>query len=134
MLYVMKIETTPKSFLDDSFLSNYLTPKQISSVMKDFYSTWDENKYEELLKQFGLPNGKLIKDFSSGMKMKLKIAVSISHHPKLLILDEPTSGLDPVVRNEILDIFRMYIEEDETRSILLSSPYRKRVEAMCFST
>lgn len=107
--------------LDDSFLSNYLTPKQISSVMKDFYSTWDENKYEELLKQFGLPNGKLIKDFSSGMKMKLKIAVSISHHPKLLILDEPTSGLDPVVRNEILDIFRMYIEEDETRSILLSS-------------
>ena len=134
MLYVMKIETTPKSFLDDSFLSNYLTPKQISSVMKDFYSTWDENKYEELLKQFGLPNGKLIKDFSSGMKMKLKIAVSISHHPKLLILDEPTSGLDPVVRNEILDIFRMHIEEDETRSILLSSPYRKRVEAMCFST
>lgn len=107
--------------LDDSFLSTYLTPKYINSVMKDFYKNWDEEKYNDLLKQFGLPSDKLIKDFSSGMKMKLKIATAISHNPKLLILDEPTSGLDPVVRNEILDIFRKYIEEDETRSILLSS-------------
>ena len=107
--------------LDDSFLSTYLTPKYINSVMKDFYKNWDEEKYNKLLKQFGLPSDKLIKDFSSGMKMKLKIATAISHNPKLLILDEPTSGLDPVVRNEILDIFRKYIEEDETRSILLSS-------------
>ena len=107
--------------LDDSFLSEYLTPKQINSIMKDIYSTWEESKYIELLKQFNLPLNKLIKEFSSGMKMKLKIVVAISHNPKILILDEPTSGLDPVVRNEILDIFRKYIEEDETRSILLSS-------------
>ena len=107
--------------LDDSFLSAYLTPKHINSVMKDFYQTWDENKYNDLLKQFGLPTDKLVKDFSSGMKMKLKIATAISHNPKLLILDEPTSGLDPVVRSEILDIFRKYIEEDESRSILLST-------------
>ena len=107
--------------LDDSFLSAYLTPKHINLVMKDFYQTWDENKYNDLLKQFGLPTDKLVKDFSSGMKMKLKIAVAISHNPKLLILDEPTSGLDPIVRSEILDIFRKYIEEDESRSILLST-------------
>ena len=107
--------------LDDSFLSEYLTAKQINSIMKDFYKNWEENKYIDLLKQFNLPENKLIKDFSSGMKMKLKIATAISHNPKLLILDEPTSGLDPVVRNEILDIFRKCIEEDETRSILLST-------------
>ena len=107
--------------LDGSFLSTYLTPKYINSVMKEFYNDWNEDKYYELLKQFGLPKDKLIKDFSSGMQMKLKIATAISHSPKLLILDEPTSGLDPVVRSEILDIFRKYIEEDETRSILLSS-------------
>lgn len=107
--------------LDDSFLSEYLTTKQINSIMKDIYKTWNENKYINLLKQFDLPSNKLIKDFSCGMKMKLKIATAISHEPKILILDEPTSGLDPVVRNEILDIFRKYIQEDETRSILLST-------------
>ena len=107
--------------LDDSFLSDYLTAKQINSIIKDAYKNWNENKFYDLLKQFNLPTNKLIKDFSSGMKMKLKIATAISHNPKLLILDEPTSGLDPVVRSEILDIFRKYIEEDETRSILLST-------------
>ena len=107
--------------LDDSFLSEYLNAKNINSIMKDFYSTWDEKIYIEYLKKFNLPMDKLIKDFSSGMKMKLKIITAISHKPKLLILDEPTSGLDPIVRNEILDIFRKFIKEDEKRSILIST-------------
>ena len=117
----IKIKEEIGIVLDDSFLSEYLTAKQVNSIMKEFYKNWDEEKYSSFLKQFDLPINKLIKDFSSGMKMKLKIATAISHNPKLLILDEPTSGLDPVVRNEILDIFRKYIEEDETRSILLST-------------
>lgn len=107
--------------LDDSFISEYLTPKNINSVMKDIYKNWDEKKFKSYLKIFNLPEDKMIKDFSSGMKMKLKIATAISHNPKLLILDEPTSGLDPVVRREILDIFRDYIGEDETRAILIST-------------
>ena len=107
--------------LDDSFLSEYLNAKNINYIMKDFYSTWDEKIYIEYLKKFNLPMDKLIKDFSSGMKMKLKIITAISHKPKLLILDEPTSGLDPIVRNEILDIFRKFIKEDEKRSILIST-------------
>ena len=107
--------------LDDSFLSEYLTAKQIDIVMSDIYKNWDNTKYMNLLKQFDLPINKSIKEFSSGMKMKLKIVTAMSHNPKILILDEPTSGLDPVVRNEILDVFRKYIEEDETRSILLST-------------
>ena len=119
--YEKEIKEETGVVLDDSFLSEYLTAKQVNSIMKEFYKTWNTNKYINLLKQFNLPTDKLIKDFSSGMKMKLKIATAISHNPKLLILDEPTSGLDPVVRNEILDIFRKYIEEDETRSILLST-------------
>ena len=107
--------------LDDSFLSDYLTAQGVNSIMKEFYENWDEKKYFNYLKEFKLPLNKLIKDFSSGMKMKIKIAAAISHNPKALILDEPTSGLDPIVRNEILDIFRKYIEEDEERSILISS-------------
>lgn len=107
--------------LDDSFLSEYLTPKKINSIMKDFYNTWDKKLFEKYIKIFNLPENKMIKDFSSGMKMKLKIATAISHKPQILILDEPTSGLDPIVRNEILDIFRQFIAEDETRSILVST-------------
>lgn len=107
--------------LDDSFLSEYLTPKKINSIMKNFYNTWDKELFENYIKLFKLPENKMIKDFSSGMKMKLKIATAISHKPQILILDEPTSGLDPIVRNEILDIFRQFIAEDETRSILVST-------------
>lgn len=116
-----EIKENVGAVLDDSFMSEYLTARQINSIMKDFYKTWDEKNFFNYLDQFKLPTKKLIKEFSSGMKMKLKIATAISHNPKLLILDEPTSGLDPVIRNEILDIFRKYIEEDETRSILLST-------------
>ena len=119
--YEKEIKQNIGVVLDDSFLSEYLTAKQINSIMKDIYNEWNENKYINYLKQLNLPINKLLKDYSSGMKMKLKIATAISHNPKLLILDEPTSGLDPVVRNEILDIFRNYIEEDETRSIFIST-------------
>ena len=119
--YEKEIKQNIGVVLDDSFLSEYLTAKQINSIMKDIYNEWNENKYINYLKQFNLPINKLLKDYSSGMKMKLKIATAISHNPKLLILDEPTRGLDPVVRNEILDIFRNYIEEDETRSIFIST-------------
>lgn len=107
--------------LDDSFLSEYLTAKQMNKVMRQFYKNWDEDNYFSYLKEFQLPENKLVKEFSSGMKMKLKIAISLSHYPKALILDEATSGLDPIIRNEILDIFRKYILEEESRSILLSS-------------
>lgn len=119
--YEKEVKEEIGTLLDDSYLSDYLTAKQINSIMKDMYKKWDEKKYNNYLKEFKLPGNKLIKEFSSGMKMKLKIATILSHSPKLLILDEPTSGLDPIVRNEILDIFRKYIEEDESRSILISS-------------
>ena len=106
--------------LDDSFLSEYLNPIDINKIMKNFYQNWDEKLYFKYIEEFKLPKNKISKDYSSGMKMKLKIAVALSHHPKLLILDEPTSGLDPVARNEILDIFQDFIQ-DEEHAILVSS-------------
>lgn len=106
--------------LDDSFLSDYLNPKDINRIMKNVYKNWDEKLFFKYMEDFKLPINKLSKDYSSGMKMKLKIAVALSHHPKLLILDEPTSGLDPIARNEILDIFQDFIQ-DEENGILVSS-------------
>ena len=106
--------------LDDSFLSEYLNPADINKIMKNIYKNWDEKLYFKYIENFKLPKEKISKEYSSGMKMKLKIAVALAHHPKLLILDEPTSGLDPVARNEILDIFQEFIQ-DENKGIFVSS-------------
>lgn len=88
--------------------------------MDNIYSNWDKSVFLYYLKKFKLPLDKIVKDFSKGMKMKLSIAVALSHDPQFLILDEPTSGLDPIVRSEILDIFMEFIQ-DEEKSILFST-------------
>ncbi len=106
--------------LDDSFLSEYLNPLDINKIMKNIYKNWDEKLYFKYIEDFKLSKEKISKEYSSGMKMKLKIAVALSHHPKLLILDEPTLGLDPIARNEILDIFQEFIQ-DENKGIFVSS-------------
>ena len=106
--------------LDNMFFFFFLTPKDINIVMKDIYKKWDEELFKKYLNDFGLNINKQIKTMSKGMRKKLEIATSLSHHPKILILDEPTSGLDPVVRNEVLDIFLDFIQ-DEEHTILLST-------------
>lgn len=97
-----------------------LTPAKIGKISQAAYSQWDAPLYRSYLKQFELPDDKEVKTFSKGMKMKLCIAVALSHHPKLLILDEATSGLDPVMRDDILDVFLGFVQ-DENHSILMSS-------------
>ena len=105
---------------DEMGIHEFMTGKDINIMMKNIYKNWDEKIFFQYLKRFSLPSKKPCGDFSGGMRMKLQIAVALSHNAKLLIMDEPTSGLDPIVRNEMLQIFREYvIEEDHT--ILLSS-------------
>ena len=106
--------------LDNMFFPELLMPKDINSIMKDVYKNWDEQLFNKYLSEFKLKNNQSIKSMSKGMRKKLEIATALSHHPKLLILDEPTSGLDPVVRNEVLDIFLDFIQ-DEEHTILLST-------------
>src|SRR5690606_34326051 len=95
--------------LDESYFHDNLKPTDISLIMNNIYKYWDKVKFFQYLDKFKLPKDKTVKEFSKGMKMKLSIAVALSHEPQLLILDEPTSGLDPIVRNEILDIFLEFI-------------------------
>lgn len=97
-----------------------LTPVKVGNIMKKVYSNWDMGCFEDYLKRFQLPVSKEIKEFSKGMKMKFTIAVALSHNPRLLILDEATSGLDPIVRDEVLDIFLDFVQ-DESHAVLVSS-------------
>ncbi len=106
--------------LDNSFFPEILTPKDISEIMKDTYKKWDNDLFYKYLGDFQISDNQILKTMSKGMRKKVEIATALSHHPKLLILDEATSGLDPIVRNEVLDLFKDFIEDDE-HSIILST-------------
>lgn len=116
--------------LDECYFHDMLNAKEINGFMGKIYKNWDKALYFQYLERFCLPIRKTIKDYSRGMKMKLNIATALSHRPKLLILDEPTSGLDPVMRNEILDVFFDFIQ-DEQHSILMSSHITTDLERIC---
>ena len=106
--------------LDNMFFPEIMNAHDIEISMQGIFKNWDSSLFHKYLSDFNLPENQPLKSLSKGMRKKLEIAVALSHHPKLLILDEPTSGLDPVVRNEILDIFLNFIQ-DEDHTILLST-------------
>ncbi len=105
---------------DGDNFPGFWTAKQLSQVMEGIYTQWDNALFQKYSEDFHLPVKQKIKNYSRGMTMKLAIAVALSHHPQLLILDEATSGLDPIMRDEMLDVFLEFVQE-ESHSILLSS-------------
>lgn len=116
--------------LDDIGLPGNFKAKQINSIMKSSFVNWDENYFYELLQKLSVPTNKKCREFSRGMKMKMQIAMALSHKPKLLILDEATNGLDPAVRDEVLDLFNEFTR-DESHSILISSHIVSDLEKIC---
>lgn len=97
-----------------------LTPPEVEKICRSAYKQWNTTYFWQLIERFELPKQKEIQTFSKGMKMMLSIAAALSHNPKLLILDEVTGGLDPIKRDEILDLFLEFVQ-DEAHSILVSS-------------
>ena len=116
--------------LDTANFPQSFTTQDVHQMLKRVYSNWDGALYQQYLEQFHLPEKKKFKEFSMGMKKKLAVAAALAHHPKLLILDEVTAGLDPMVREEILDVFRDFVSDGE-HSILISSHIISDLEKIC---
>lgn len=117
--------------LSDSGFSGYLRIKDIIPILQNMYEKFNKSFFLEQVQRFQLPLDKKLKDFSTGMKAKLKVLVAISHNAKLLILDEPTAGLDVIARDELLEMLREFMEADEERSILISSHISSDLETLC---
>ena len=117
--------------LAESGFSGYLKVKDIVPVLNAMYPEFDRSGFLNLCSKFGVPLDKYIKEFSTGMKAKLKVLAAITHNADFLIMDEPTTGLDVMARDRILNLFRVYMEEDENRSILISSHISSDLEGLC---
>ena len=115
---------------DECPFSDQLQVRQVGALCAGLFPGWEESLFTHYLEKFELPAKKKVKELSRGMKMKLTIAAALSHKPKLLVLDEATSGLDPVVRDEILDEFLNFIQ-DEDHAILISSHITSDLEKIC---
>lgn len=116
--------------LDEVGIPDCLDTRKVGKVMSGIYRNWDQSAYERYLKELSIPVGKLFKDFSRGNKMKLGIAIALSHKAKLLILDEATSGLDPVIRDEVVTLFHEFTREPGN-SVLISSHIVSDLEKLC---
>ncbi|EGC03502.1 MULTISPECIES: ABC transporter ATP-binding protein [Ruminococcus] len=116
--------------MDEVGIPDSFRYKHINAVMKNTFRNWDEKLFESYMDKFKLPRDKKFKEFSRGMKMKMGIAIALSHNAKLLVLDEATNGLDPVIRDEVTDIFYEFTR-DEEHSILISSHIVSDLEKLC---
>lgn len=116
--------------MDEVGIPECITVKQVGNVMRHTFRNWNNAEYARLVQKLELPDKKQFKEFSRGMKMKLGIAIALSHNAKLLILDEATSGLDPVVRDEVVEMFSDFTR-DENHSILISSHIVSDLEKLC---
>ena len=128
----IEIKKNISAVFDELPFHEELNAKQLNTVLGNIFPQWSKETFQSYLDKFALPSKKKFAKFSKGMKMKVQIAAALSHNAKLLIMDEATTGLDPVVRNEILDIFLEYLQ-DEDNSILMSSHITSDLEKIADS-
>lgn len=117
--------------LSDSGFSSYLRVEDVICILRKMYPNFDEDFFRSSCRAQGLPLHKQIKEFSTGMRAKLRVLAAISHKADLLILDEPTAGLDVQARNDILDLFREYLVKNDNCSILITSHISSDLENLC---
>ena len=116
--------------LSDSMFSGLLSVTDVIAILRAMYRDFDEPFFREMCAKLNLPLGKPLKEFSTGMKAKVKVLTAISHKAGLLILDEPTAGLDVEARNEIISFLKEYVRANGC-TILISSHISTDLEGLC---
>lgn len=117
--------------LADSTFSGFITINDAKTILKSFYPAFNEQLFEQKCREFSLAPDKKIKELSTGMKAKFKVLCAVTRDADFLILDEPTSGLDVIARDEVLEMLRDYMEENDSRAILISSHISSDLETLC---
>ena len=117
--------------LSDSGFNGFLKVRDVKRILKSFYTGFDEAYFDEQAEKMQLPVNKNIREFSTGMKAKLKVLAAVTHGAELLIVDEPTAGLDVVARDELLEMLNEYMEKDENRAVVISSHISGDLEGLC---
>lgn len=113
---------------DDLRVPNKLTIKDIDKVFQSIYTSWNSQKFFDLIKYFELPLQTKIKTFSRGMRMKIALTIAISHDVKLLILDEATAGMDVSGREEVMELLEDFVAQGG--GILISSHISEDIEQL----
>lgn len=117
--------------MSDSGFSMYLSAEDVIHILKKMYPLFDEAFFRQKCSELRIPLNKQLKEFSTGMRAKLRVLIAISHKAEILIMDEPTAGLDVEARNETLDLLRQYLAENDKCSILITSHISTDLEGLC---
>lgn len=96
-------------------------------VVSGFYPQWNATEAAQYLSAFNIDPGKKLSQLSSGMRIKLSLAIALSHAAEIFLLDEPTAGLDPIVREQVLEVLARLAKE-KGACILFSSHITQDVE------
>ena len=116
--------------LDEVGINGCMKVKQVERIMAAAYENWDKESFDALVRKLNIPTDKSFSQLSRGNQMKLGLAVALSHHAKLLILDEATNGLDPVVREDVVELIRDFVTDDD-HAVLISSHIVSDLEKIC---
>ena len=117
--------------LAEAGFSVQLTVQDIEKILGKMYPKFNAELFQRKCREFRIPYQKKLKEFSTGMKAKLRVLIALTHGARLLVLDEPTAGMDVESRQEVLDLLREYMAEDETRTLLITSHISSDLETLC---
>ncbi|MBQ6788235.1 MAG: ABC transporter ATP-binding protein [Lachnospiraceae bacterium] len=117
---------------DDQYYLSNATPIEMMHFYKDFYPSFDTERFQNMLGKFQLDSKRKINTFSKGMKKQLSVLLGVCANTKYLLCDETFDGLDPVMRQAVKSIFAGELTNRDFTPIIASHNLRE-LEDICDS-